>query len=139
MANGKYAANGVGLYIGQVTGELFSSPTAVATLRNWIDGGNMGMQEQDKGLPKIEFIHQDNIYGPNYYRWSSDNTRDVYVVRINDYLVQDAMPDFSKAPVIIPNHPVNGSPPFGPGGNNKFEDGTPVGLGSSIKPGLRVR
>lgn len=85
-AQGMYAGNGAGLYIGQVTNVQFGSSTSVVCHGNYLQGGNMGMQEQKKSLATISFVFYDHNFGPDYYMWSSDNTRDVYPVRVNDYV-----------------------------------------------------
>lgn len=146
VSAGNYAANGVSLYVGQVTNVQFENATSVALQGNFMHGGNMGFQEQKKSLAYIAFQMIDNHFGPDYYMWSADNTRDIYVARFNDYDTANAMPNFSSGPVRIANHPATGAPPFGPGGNNVwvnaskwgYADGTPVGLGSSTVAGMRV-
>ncbi|MGB4759388.1 MAG: hypothetical protein WBP26_05030 [Candidatus Saccharimonadales bacterium] len=80
----KYAANGAALYIGHVTNVQFESPTSVVVHDNYINGGNMGMQEQRKSIATITFQFYDNKFGPDYYMWSGD--RNIYPVRINDFI-----------------------------------------------------
>ncbi len=140
----KYAANGVSLYIGQVTNVSFEDVTSVVCHDNYLNGGNMGMQEQKKSLATISFNFYDNQFGPDYYLWNTG--RDFYPVRINDYATANTMPDWTNGPVKIGSHPVTGAPPFGPGGSNTWLDpgnkwgnnGQPLGLGSSSVAGIRV-
>ncbi|MGB4761933.1 MAG: hypothetical protein WBP12_01085, partial [Candidatus Saccharimonas sp.] len=140
----KYAANGAALYIGHVTNVQFQSTTSVICHDNYINGGNIGMQEQKNSLPNISFYFYDNRFGPDYYMWNTG--RDIYPVLINDGVSSKSMPDWTRGPVRIPNHPATGAPPFGSGGSNVWLDpankwgknGQPLGLGSSTVAGIRV-
>ncbi|MGB4762071.1 MAG: hypothetical protein WBP12_01780 [Candidatus Saccharimonas sp.] len=85
VPNGKYAANGASIYIGQIVSP-FQDITSVVVHDNYLDGGNMSMQEQKKGYTSISFNFYDNIFGPNYFMWNTAQQRDVYPVRINDYV-----------------------------------------------------
>lgn len=148
-----YPANGVALYIGHVnpsklaSSPNFGTPTSWVAHGNLIDGGNAGFQEQKKGASYIEFVFYGNLFGGRYYRWSSDNTRDIYVARINDRTTDNVMPDWVNGPVRIPVDPIQGLPPFGnSAASNRWVDAAewgkadfePVGLGSSSTPGIRV-
>ena len=143
QADGSFAANGVGLYIGQVTGDFYESIGSMVAHDLVLDSGNMHMQEQDKNVKNpstgevmIWFTAHDLRFTRNIYRWASTNDRDVYHVRINDYITQNAMPNFDKAPVVIARHPVTGRP-----ANESwvFDDNNqPLPLGSSTVAGIRV-
>lgn len=134
--SGKYAANGVSIYIGQIVDE-FEDITSVVIHDNYIEGGNMGMQEQKKSFPSISFNFYDNLFGPNYFMWNTAQQRDVYPVRIND--------GSSPGVVNIAPHPSTGAPAFGPGGTNRWLDpdnrwgqnGQPLITGSSTVAGVR--
>lgn len=114
----RYAANGVSLYIGQVTNVEFEDITSVVAHNNYINGGSMGMQEQKKSVPSIAFNFYDNLFGPDYYMWNVN--RDIYPVRIND--LSSAPVSWSSGAVIIAPHPETGTPPFGVNGNNVWLD-----------------
>lgn len=152
-ANPDYAMNGVPLYIGHVSPSKFAaspnfeSATTVIAHGNLIDGGGAGFQEQKKSASYIEFGFYGNLFGGRWYRWSSDNTRDIYPARINDRVTDNVMPDWTNGPVRIANDPENGLPPFGnSAASNRWVDAAewgktdfaPVGLGSSSTAGIRV-
>lgn len=82
---GNYTANGVSLYIGQIVA-AFTDANSVVAHNNYIDGGAGGMQEQRKSYPSIAFQFYDNLFGPNYFMWNTAAQRDIYPVRINDYV-----------------------------------------------------
>jgi hypothetical protein len=129
--------------VGQVTNTQYESSTSVVIHENYINGGNMGMQEK-KTQTTIAFQFYDNKFGPDYYMWSTG--RNVYPVRINDFVTANTMPNWTTGPVQIGPHPLTGAPPFGTGGSNVWVDpankwgqnGQPLGLGSSTVAGVRV-
>ncbi|TKV61886.1 hypothetical protein FDO65_10200 [Nakamurella flava] len=110
--DGQYSANGSGFLVLQLENQL-PDPTTYLMHDIYVRGGNMGLQEQRKAYPSIQFTAYDWEFGPGWFPWGATDSfanLNQYPVRINDVTSLAAMPGVVDIYGRPTGHPAGAAP-----------------------------